>query len=149
VSALLEPQAGRIPTGTSTALSGPFWEGCRRRELLYQYFPQSGRAQFNPAPVDRVSLSSSFEWRRSAGLGSVYSWSAVFRPPSQAFSVPYVAAIITLGEGFEMVSNIVGCRPEDVYIGQPVRVVFHAVNEDLTLPYFTPLSPAAGRSDAL
>jgi uncharacterized OB-fold protein len=36
-----------------------------------------------------------------------------------------------------MLTNIVGVAPEDLAIGMPVRVQFHAVGTDVTLPYFT------------
>jgi uncharacterized OB-fold protein len=135
---VLLPQSGDIPFATPTQLSAEFWAACRRGELIYQYFPASGRAQFNPAPIDRVSLSSEFQWRVSAGRGQVYSWSVVHRPQTPSFATPYVAAIVELDEGFRMVSNIVGCEPEAVQVGLGVTVLFHRVNDELTLPYFAP-----------
>lgn len=137
-SPLLQPQSGDIPAALPSELSRPFWEGCRRGELLYQYFPESGTAQFNPAPIDRRSLSPSFEWRTSRGLGSVYSWSVVWRPQTPAFATPYCAAIIELDEGYQMVSNIIGCPADAVHCGLRVEATFIAVNDDLTLPYFRP-----------
>jgi uncharacterized OB-fold protein len=139
VSLVLRPQSGAIPAIRPTPLSSPFWEGCRRGELLYQYFPDSDRAQFTPAAIDRKSLSDRFEWRRSSGHGRIYSWSIVHRSPSPEFETPYAVAIVSLEEGFDMLTNIVGCRPEHVEVGLAVQVVFHAVNDELTLPYFTPL----------
>ena len=40
--------------------------------------------------------------------------------------------------GVRLTSNIVGCAPEAVRIGLPVRVVFEPV-EDVWLPLFEPL----------
>lgn len=137
---LLQPQLGNIPAADPTELSQPFWDACRRGELIYQYFPESNTAQFNPAPIDRRSLSADFEWRISRGLGTVYSWSVVWRPQTPAFTVPYCAAIIDLDEGYQMVSNIIGCAADGVYCGQRVEVRFIAVNDRLTLPYFRPVS---------
>jgi len=140
MSSLLLPQSGSIPFAQQTEMSSRFWDGCRRGELLFQYFPASGRAQFPPARSDRASFGDAFEWRRSAGRGRVYSWSTVHRAPSPVFHTPYVVAIVCLEEGFEMISNIIGCRPEDVVEGLEVEVVFHAVNDDVTLPYFAPIA---------
>lgn len=119
-----------------------FWDGCREGELRYQYFPASGQAQFSPAPRERSSLATEFEWRVSSGRGEVYSWSVVHRPPAPVFETPYVVAIVTLEEGFRMLSNIVGCRVADVEVGLAVEVRFHRVDEDLTLPYFAPVGSA-------
>jgi uncharacterized OB-fold protein len=137
---VLTPQSGPIPAARANALSTPFWEGCTRGELLYQYFPSSGTAQFNPAPVDRVSLSRDFEWRASSGRGVVYSYSTVWRPQTGAFEVPYVVVIVTLDEGYQMVSNLIGCEVDDVRVDLPVEVEFVPVNDGLTLPYFRPIA---------
>jgi hypothetical protein len=64
----------------------------------------------------------------------------VFRPLSRAFleDVPYVFALVDLEEKVRMVSTIVGCTPEEVYIGMPVAVVFDDVTPKVTLPRFRP-----------
>ena len=36
-----------------------------------------------------------------------------------------------------MLTNIVGVAPEELAVGMPVQVQFHAVGADVTLPYFT------------
>jgi len=46
-------------------------------------------------------------------------------------------AVIELREGPRLVSNVIGCAPEDVHIGLPVRVRFENVG-DFTLPRFEP-----------
>jgi uncharacterized OB-fold protein len=52
--------------------------------------------------------------------------------------VPYVFALVDLEEKVRMVSTIVGCVPEEVYIGMPVAVVFDDVTPKVTLPRFRP-----------
>jgi len=46
--------------------------------------------------------------------------------------------IVELEEGVRLMTNIVDCRPEDLYIGMPVKVVFDDVTEEVTLPKFKP-----------
>ena len=53
------------------------------------------------------------------------------------FEPPYAPAIVTLDEGYQMLTNIVGVAPEELAIGMRVQVQFHAVGRDVTLPYFT------------
>ena len=47
--------------------------------------------------------------------------------------LPYVVAIVEIDEdpSIRLTTNIVGCEPEDVEIGMPVRVVFehHAADD--------------------
>jgi uncharacterized OB-fold protein len=56
-----------------------------------------------------------------------------------AFSVPYAVAIVRLDEGYDMVTNIIGCSPDEVRTGTRVIVEFHDVGEGVNLPYFRPL----------
>jgi uncharacterized OB-fold protein len=51
---------------------------------------------------------------------------------------PYVVALIDLVEGVRMMSNVVGCPPEDVTVGMPVRVVWEPLADGRHIPQFTP-----------
>jgi uncharacterized OB-fold protein len=51
--------------------------------------------------------------------------------------VPYVVALIELAEGPTLLSNVVGCAPEAVQVGAPVRVRFEAWAPEVTVPVFT------------
>ena len=42
--------------------------------------------------------------------------------------LPYVLAYVELDEGVRLLTNIVGCAPDDVRIGMPVEVVFDDVD---------------------
>jgi acetyl-CoA acetyltransferase len=54
--------------------------------------------------------------------------------------VPYVIALVELAEQVDLrlTTNLVGCAPEDVRIGMPVRVTFRVLNDDVALPLFEP-----------
>jgi len=134
---LLQPQPVGIPLPKPSPLTQPFWDGCAAGELRYQECAVCARAIFDPARACRFCGATELGWRTSAGHGEVYSWSTVWRPQTPAFVTPYVAAIVALGEGFHMVSNIVGCEIDAVHTGLPVEVVFHSAGA-LTLPYFRP-----------
>ena len=59
-------------------------------------------------------------------------------------SARHLVAIVELDEqpGLRLTTNIIECPPEEVYIGQSVRVVFEQ-KEDVWLPLF---EPEEGRS---
>ncbi|GAA4537301.1 Zn-ribbon domain-containing OB-fold protein [Mycobacterium paraffinicum] len=135
-SEALRPQTGPVPHASSH-LSVPFWEGCRSGELRYQRCEACGLANFPPTEHCRQCLSAQVPWERSAGQGDIYSWTVVHRPVTAEFEPPYAPAIVTLDEGYQMLTNVVGVAPEDLRIGMRVRVQFHAVGPDVTLPYFT------------
>ena len=135
---MLRPQTGLVPH-VSTALSAPFWTGCRVGQLRYQRCQACGAANFPPTEHCRQCLSLELSWLVSRGSGEIYSWTVVYRPVTPVFEPPYAPAIVTLDEGFQLLTNIVGVSPADLTIGMRVQVQFHEVGSDLTLPYFTPV----------
>ncbi|MGE0877505.1 MAG: Zn-ribbon domain-containing OB-fold protein [Acidimicrobiia bacterium] len=135
---MLEPQREGIPLPVPSLISQPFWDACARNELIFQRCDDCGRPLFNPTPVCRYCTSTALSWERSQGKGRVYSWTVAWRPQHPSFTTPYAAAIIDMDEGYQMLSNIVGCRVEDVVVGQAVSVVFHPVGGGMVLPYFEP-----------
>jgi uncharacterized OB-fold protein len=86
-------------------------------------------------------MSERVEWVEASGHGTVLSFTIVYRPVTPAFAadVPYVVALIRLDEGPQMMSNVVGCAPEKVYIGMPVEVTFEDWTADISVPKFKPL----------
>jgi uncharacterized OB-fold protein len=77
------------------------------------------------------------EWHASAGEGVIYSFTVIRRNGHPYFSsiIPYVVALVDMDEGFRMMTNIVQMAPEDVRIGQRVRV-FWEDYDTLSLPVF-------------
>ncbi|TMW11972.1 nucleic acid-binding protein [Alloalcanivorax gelatiniphagus] len=127
------------PGPQASPLSQPFWDGCRERRLRLQYCPDSDRWVFYPRALDPHSWSTNLQWRDASGRGTVASFIVVHKPGHPAFQdeVPYVVALIDLEEGPRMLSNVVGCAPDQVRIGQPVRV--HWVEQGgEVLPKFIP-----------
>jgi uncharacterized OB-fold protein len=86
-------------------------------------------------------MSDRVEWVKASGRATVLSYTIVYRPVTQAFAadVPYVVALVTLDEGPQMMTNIVGCPSEQVKIGMPVQVSFDDWTEEISVPKFKPL----------
>jgi len=135
---MLAPQPIGIPVPNPSTASKPYWEGCARGELLYQRCDGCGTIALRPGTVCGSCLSTSLSWVRSTGQGSLYSWTVVWRPQRPSFTVPYAPAIVTLDEGFRMVSSIVGCEPEDLTADMALAVEFHPASDAVSLPYFRP-----------
>jgi uncharacterized OB-fold protein len=129
------------PLPEITAESRPFWEGCRRHELLVQRCRACGARQHYPRGVCASCWSAELEWLRSAGRGTVYTFTVTHRSQASWFkgAVPYVLAWVELEEGVQLLTNLVGCDPAAVRIGMPVRVVFDDATPEVTLPQFTPI----------
>lgn len=90
--------------------------------------------------------SDDLAWEAMAGSGTVYSCTVVHRAPEPALAgeVPYVVALVDLDEGARLMSNIVGCAPDQVHIGMPVRVRFEPVADRIALPLFEPMESVHG-----
>jgi hypothetical protein len=68
----------------------------------------------------------------------LYSWTVVSRPATPAFATPYAPAIVTLDEGYQMVTNVINTTARQLRVDLPVRVAFVEVGGGLVLPYFEP-----------
>ena len=53
--------------------------------------------------------------------------------------MPYTIGVVQLEEGPRMVTNIIGCKPEDIKVGMKVQVVFEDATETVSLPKFKPV----------
>src|SRR6478736_3949637 len=126
----LRPHPPGIPVPQPTSVSAPFWQACAEGRLIFQRCGTCQAAVFNPAPICRNCRRTTLSWEQSRGVGAVYSWTTVWRPQTPAFEVPYAPAIVALDEGYQMVSNIIGCDTEDLAVGMRVEVEFHPIGED-------------------
>lgn len=131
------------PLPIPSELSKPFWEACRRHELLIQRCQNCKVFRFPPAILCPECLSEEGQWERVSGRGKVFSF-VVFRRlyhPAFEADLPYTVALVELDEGARLISNIVDCPPERVVCDMPVEVVFDDVTSEVTLPKFRPRSP--------
>jgi uncharacterized protein len=130
--------AVRRPYPEPSALTAPFWQGANQHSLLYQTSGFSTPPIFPPQAFAPHSLRQDLDFAKSAGRGTVYSYTVIYRPQTPAFEAPYVVAIIELDEGYMMLSNIENVSPDDVRIGMRVRVDFIEVQASKWLPIFVP-----------
>jgi uncharacterized OB-fold protein len=128
------------PLPQPSHLTHPFWDGVRRHELLVQRCSSCGMLRHIPKPWCPDCLSQQFTWAPMNGAGHVYSYTVMHRAPASSFNeeLPYVVALVQLDEGVRMISNIVGCSPEDVHIGMPVNVIYEDVTDEISLFKFAP-----------
>lgn len=123
---------------TSQPSTKPYWEGCKRHELLLQKCGQCGAQQFYPRSICTGCSSSSLDWVEASGRGTVLSWTIVRHPVSEAYAddIPYVIALIKLQEGPTMMSQIIDCDPESVHSGMQVQVSFQDWTDEVSMPVF-------------
>ena len=112
----------------------PFWEGCRAGRLLVQRDPSSGAYHWPPKP--RSFAGGRLEWVEASGRGRVFSYVVAHEPFLPAFYhlLPLVLVLVELDEGPRLVGYMVGCTPDEVDFGMPVRVRFKRLGERVVLP---------------
>ena len=117
-----------------------YWEALARHELYLQRCRGCGTMRFYPRALCPRCLASATEWVRASGRGTVYSFTVTYQnqAPGVREELPYMLALVELAEGMRMMTNVVGCPPEEVRIGMPVEVVFEDVTPEVTLPKFRP-----------
>jgi uncharacterized OB-fold protein/acyl dehydratase len=127
----------RPAIGTDTRF---FWEGTQAGELRIQRCAECGELRHPPGPMCPRCHAVKRDHVTATGRGTVYSYVVQHHPPVPGREPPFVVALIELDEGVRMVGNLIGCPPEDVRIGMPVEVTFERVDDDLTLPQWTPVN---------
>jgi|JI10StandDraft_1071094.scaffolds.fasta_scaffold1371289_2 uncharacterized OB-fold protein len=118
------------PLPDPVAESRPFWEGCAGGELRYQRCAHCGQTQLIPRALCASCQHDELHWQVSCGLGRILSFTVVHRAPTPAFmeEVPYVIAIVDMEEGFRLMVNVKNGATKDLFIGQPVRIGYRAVD---------------------
>ena len=124
----------------------PFWEGTLRGELRIQACGKCGRLRFPARPMCPYCRSTDVTWKATSGRGSIWSFVVPHPPllPAYQAVAPYNVIVVELEDapGIRLVGNLVSSEdgsinevdPESIRIGEPVRVVFHRVAEDVALP---------------
>ncbi|GAA2572745.1 OB-fold domain-containing protein [Actinomadura fulvescens] len=115
-----------------------YWEGAKAGELRIQRCADCGALRHPPGPMCPQCHSTRRDHITASGRGEVHSYVVHHHPPVPGKTPPYVVAVVELDEGVRVVGNVVGCPPENVSVGMPVRVTFEQIDDEVTLPQWTP-----------
>jgi uncharacterized OB-fold protein len=100
--------------------------GLEHEELRYQRCGDCDAAIFYPRVLCNHCGSAALHFEVSAGLGTVYSSTAVMQRDSDSYSV----SLVDLDEGFRMMSSVVDVPADAVEIGMRVSARFEPVDDD-------------------
>lgn len=110
-----------IAEPSPTPDDAPFWTALSERRLVLPRCRQCGTYIWYPRTFCSACHTAGVDWVEASGRGSIYSYTVSRRglgPWSDR--APYVIAYVELEEGPRVMTNIVGCDPDDVAIGQLV-----------------------------
>ncbi|MCW2753782.1 MAG: hypothetical protein JWR52_2970 [Marmoricola sp.] len=111
-----------------------FWDGTAVGELRIPKCNACGALRFPPGPACQSCEAYDRGYQVAAGTGTVYSYVVHRHPPVPGKELPIVIAIIDLDEGVRMVGEVVGPAAEEIEIGTRLRIDYHRIDDDLTLP---------------
>jgi len=116
-----------------------FWGAIKQRKLVFQRCQECGEFLHPPRPMCHRCHSYDLEWVESSGEGKIYSWVVFTREVNPLYRVPFEVVLVEMKEnGVRLISNMAEGKPEDIYIGMPVEVVFVDINDEWSLPMFRP-----------
>lgn len=129
----------RKPLPKPTPLTQGFWDNAHKGKFSIQICRQCGDRHYPASPVCPNCVSADQQWEVVSGRGTIVSWVEFHRAYWDSFTeeLPYCVCLVKLDEGPMLYSNLVGTTERSDLIGKPVKAVFDAVTETITLPKFT------------
>lgn len=128
----------------------PFWAGCREGELRIQRCSGTGRLVFPPQAFSPFAPRAPLQWTPVSGRGRIWSFVVPHPPllPAYAAVAPYNVIAVALDEDptVRLIGNLVTAAggaidevdPARIRIGDPVRVVFDPLSDEIHLPRWVP-----------
>jgi uncharacterized OB-fold protein len=116
-----------------------FWTSGADGRLRFLRCDECGRLVHPPSPVCPECLSKKLTPDAVSGRAIVATFTVNHQAWIPGFDPPYVVAIVEIDEqpDVRLMTNVVGCAPDDVRIGMPVQVCFEQ-HDDVWLPLFEP-----------
>ncbi len=116
-----------------------FWTAGERGQLVLGRCSDCGYLVHPPGPVCPRCLSRALAPSVLSGRGSVHSVTVNHQRWNPTMPTPYAVALVELDEqpGLRLMTNIVGCDPDDVVIGMRVWATFEQ-HDDVWVPLFEP-----------
>jgi uncharacterized protein len=123
-----------IPAPPVTLETQSFFEAAKEGRFLLKRCEACGEAHWYPRAVCPHCHSDRTVWVESPGEGVVYTFSIMRKSPTGPFALGYV----TLDEGVSLMTNFVGMAPDELHIGQRVKVRFQDTEGGPPVPVFGP-----------
>lgn len=111
--------------------SEPYWQAAADGCLRLCRCGACDRVHHYPRPFCPHCWSDDVGWVDASGRATLYTYSTVYRNdlPPFAEQVPYVAAVVDLDEGPRLVTQVVGCDPDDLEIGMALMATFRPLDD--------------------
>ena len=118
-----------------SAVSRPFYEGCKQNELRLQFCIKCKSYQYYPRTCCHRCGDNSISWIKASGKAKLSSFTIVRRSLTEAYEAPYTVILALLEEGPTMMSQLLG-EPYCCVIGDSLLVEFVEWGDEIKLPLF-------------
>lgn len=127
------------PAPVVTTTTKAFWDATAEGRFMLQRCDACATVIWFPKNHCPECSGTSLGTFDCSGRGTVYSFT-IIRKVGNAYkeAVPFVVAYVELEEGPRVMTNIVGCEPDQVRVGMPVSMVFHDTGHGNALYRFVP-----------
>ena len=120
-----------------------WWDACDEGRILIQRCKNCQTLRHPPRPMCAECQSMQWDSIDSALDGEILSYTELNHPRIPGYQYPLICVVVRLGEGTNLVANVVGCEPADVHIGMKVKGRVEQVDEKTMLPQFYPVEGGA------
>lgn len=122
--------------------SAGYWQAANEGRLAIQRCGHCRRWNHAPSMNCPACGSVDLGFEDVCGQATLFSWTVIHHSPGPAFEdkLPLLVGIVELVEQPHLlvVSNLLGCRSEDLKLGMPLLVEFERIGKDCALPQFRP-----------
>jgi len=127
------------PLPEVTPVTEWFWSSGADGILRIQGCNDCGKLVHPPVPLCPACSSLSWAPTVVSGKGTVAGYTVNHHQWHPELEPPYALAVVALDEDptVRLTTTVVGCAPEEVHVGQTVKVRFEH-HEDVWLPFFEP-----------
>jgi uncharacterized OB-fold protein len=115
-----------------------WWDACDDGKVLIQRCKNCQTLRHPPRPMCGECQSMEWDSIESTLDGEVLSFTELHHPKIPGYQYPLLVAVMRLGEGTNIVANVVGCEPSEVHIGMKVKGKVEQVDAKTMLPQFYP-----------
>ncbi|MFJ7666599.1 Zn-ribbon domain-containing OB-fold protein [Lysinibacillus sp. NPDC097195] len=128
------------PIPLKTQDNQPYWDAADRHELVLQKCDTCHSYNHPPGPACAKCGSTELSWESQGSdiTGSIYSYVVSYRPflPGFQDDLPTIIVVVQLDhlQEVKIIGNVLGCPPEEIKIGMPVKMTWQDITEDRALP---------------
>jgi uncharacterized OB-fold protein len=118
-----------------------FWTGGKNNQLCFLHCQDCATWIHPPQPICPECTGKNLKPKAASGKGAVHSYTINRQAWIPGFDPPYVVGLVEIDEDprVRLMTNIVNCDVESVFIGMKVQVLFEAQDNGVVfIPLFEP-----------